>query len=84
VCQARDRLELDSKVGLRSMPLDLLRLLAILKGNIGRFVPLGEGGFLVLTSELRNRVECMAAYSEAHDRGFCIHPLAAVWVSHAW
>ncbi|WP_225861237.1 DEAD/DEAH box helicase [Ideonella benzenivorans] len=45
--------------------LGLQQLLALQKGRKSRFVPLGEGRFLALTQELRERLEALATVAEA-------------------
>jgi superfamily II DNA or RNA helicase len=46
----------------------------------GRYVPLGEAGFVALTAELRERLEELAALAEAADGGVRVNPLAALAV----
>ena len=57
---------------------ELQQLLALLDRSPSRFVPLGDGQFLALTEEFRQRLNELRGVSERHGKGFRIHPLAAV------
>jgi SNF2-related domain len=57
---------------------ELQQLLAILDRSPSRFVPLGDGQFLALTEEFRQRLNELRGVSERHGKGFRIHPLAAL------
>ncbi len=57
---------------------ELQQLLALLDRSPSRFVPLGDGQFLALTEEFRQRLNELRGVSERHGKGFRIHPLAAL------
>jgi SNF2 family DNA or RNA helicase len=57
---------------------ELQQLLALLDRSPSRFVPLGDGQFLALTEEFRQRLNELRGVSEKHGKGFRIHPLAAL------
>ena len=57
--------------------MDLRRLLELLEQTPGRFVPLGEGRFLALTREFRQRLEELSGLGELTAKGVRVHPLAA-------
>ena len=58
--------------------LDLRRLLELIQRVPGRFVPLGEGRFLALTREFRQRLEEVGDLGEPTADGVRLHPLAAL------
>ncbi|MBL8251665.1 MAG: ATP-dependent helicase, partial [Candidatus Competibacter sp.] len=58
--------------------LDLRRLLELIERAPGRFVPLGEGRFLALTREFRQRLEEVGDLGEPTAKGVRLHPLAAL------
>ncbi len=58
--------------------LDMRKLLALLQQTPGRFLPLGEGQFLALTSAFRKRLEDLASFTEPTAQGVRFHPLAAL------
>lgn len=58
--------------------LDMQQLLDLLDQSTGRFVPLGDGQFLALTQEFRQRLEELRAYGEKSGKGLRLHPLAAL------
>jgi SNF2 family DNA or RNA helicase len=57
---------------------ELQQLLTLLDRSPSRFVPLGDGQFLALTEEFRQRLNELRGVSERHGKGFRIHPLAAL------
>jgi superfamily II DNA or RNA helicase len=57
---------------------ELQQLLALLDQSPSRFIPLGDGQFLALTEEFRQRLNELRGVSERHGKGFRIHPLAAL------
>jgi superfamily II DNA or RNA helicase len=57
---------------------ELQQLLALLDRSPSRFIPLGDGQFLALTEEFRQRLNELRGVSERHGKGFRIHPLAAL------
>jgi superfamily II DNA or RNA helicase len=58
--------------------LDLRRLLELAEQAPGRFVPLGEGRFLALTREFRQRLEEIGGLGEPTAKGVRLHPLVAL------
>lgn len=60
--------------------LNLQQLLAWSSEGKGRFVPLGEGQYLALTSELRARIEELATVADQHKGETRIPQLAAPWL----
>ncbi|MEO5345754.1 MAG: DEAD/DEAH box helicase [Magnetococcus sp. YQC-9] len=56
--------------------LEMERLLELLRGREGRFVPLGDGRFLALTELFRKRLAELDAFSEKQSKGRRFHPLA--------
>jgi SNF2 family DNA or RNA helicase len=58
--------------------LELQQLLALLDGSPNRFIPLGDGQFLALTQEFRQRLDELKAISDRHGKGLRVHPLAAL------
>lgn len=61
-----------------SLVLDMKRLLDLLKTTPTRFIPLGDGQFLALTSEFRKRLDELAACVERKGKDIRLHPLAAL------
>jgi SNF2 family DNA or RNA helicase len=58
--------------------LDLKALLALLEAHPGKYLPLGDGGFLALTQSLRRRLQDLGALGERRGGGLRLHPLAAL------
>ncbi len=58
--------------------LELQQLLTLLDGSHSRFIPLGDGQFLALTQEFRQRLDELRAISDRHGKGLKVHPLAAL------
>ena len=58
--------------------LELQQLLALLDGSPNRFIPLGDGQFLALTQEFRQRLDELRSISDRHGKGLRMHPLAAL------
>ncbi|MDX9834675.1 MAG: DEAD/DEAH box helicase, partial [Desulfobulbus sp.] len=58
--------------------LGMQQLLELVQATPHRFLPLGDGEFVVLTRELRRRLEELAAYVERRGRKLTLHPLAAL------
>jgi len=71
--KATGSLEIDD-----SLSLSLRQLLDILSSSTGRFIPLDDGTFLTITSQLRKRLDELRAYSEGHGKGVRFVPLAAL------
>ena len=57
--------------------IDMVQLIAFAREAGGRFVPLGEGGYLTLTDDLKRRIDDIAALGEVTKDGVRMHPLAA-------
>ncbi len=70
---ATGELELDN-----DSVLQLQELLELLKNNPSRFVKLGEGQFLALTEEFRQRLNDLETFSEKHGKGRRFHPLSSL------
>ncbi len=58
--------------------LDMLRLLELLDKTPSRFIPLGDGQFIALTQQFRNRLDEFRRLSEKHGKGTRFNPLAAL------
>jgi superfamily II DNA or RNA helicase len=58
--------------------LELQQLLALLDRTPSRFIPLGDGQFLALTQEFRQRLDELRLVSTRGKKGMGIHPLAAL------
>ncbi len=61
-----------------STVMDIKKVLDLLDSGKGRFIKLDEGKYMVLTRQLKKRLEDMKAYSERHSKGVHMHPLAAL------
>jgi superfamily II DNA or RNA helicase len=61
-----------------TLVLDMQQLLALMEQTPGRFIPLGDGQFLALTQEFRQRLDELRTFSEKHGKGLRVHPLAAL------
>ncbi|MFZ2988861.1 DEAD/DEAH box helicase, partial [Ideonella sp.] len=66
-----------------SLVLGLQQLINLASGRKSRFVPLGDGRFLALTQELRERLDDMAAVAEA-QRGANLAALRIPTVAAPW
>ena len=72
-------LELDE-----AMVLDMKRLVELARKNPGRFLPLGDGEYLALTEEFRQRLEDLSFFTEigrqtdSAEQKLMVHPLAAM------
>ncbi len=60
--------------------IELKTLLEKLKKSRSRFIPMGDGQFLALTQEFRNRLEELITYGDTNssDDEVLVHPLAAI------
>ena len=56
---------------------DMRRLLELSRSARGRFLPLGDGAFIALTEEFREKLEEVHSFAERHGRGARFHSLAA-------
>ena len=57
--------------------LDMRRLLELVRGSHGTFIPMGRGEYLALTHELRQRLDELAAFSDEQAGALRQSPLAA-------
>jgi superfamily II DNA or RNA helicase len=62
------------------LTLGLTELIRLAAATPGRFIPLGEGQYLALTDEFRQRIEELALLGEVRREGLRFHPLAAAAV----
>jgi superfamily II DNA or RNA helicase len=75
---SKEWFELEGEVKLnQGLALDLQKLVEMAKDTPGRFIDLGDGDFIALSSRLRKRLEELTAYAEPHGKGFRVHPLTA-------
>lgn len=58
--------------------IDLKTLLDKVRESHSRFIPLGDGQFLALTQEFRNRIEELIQFGDPVDDEIHVHPLAAL------
>jgi SNF2-related domain/Helicase conserved C-terminal domain len=58
--------------------MELQQLLGLLDQTPGRFIPLGDGQFLALTKEFRQRLDELRLVSTKHGKKLGMHPLAAL------
>lgn len=72
----RDWFAVDGELCLDEQVIDMRQLLALLEQTPGRFLPLGEGQFLALTAEFRQRLEALRGFGEPLAQGVRFHPLA--------
>ncbi|QWV95180.1 DEAD/DEAH box helicase [Geomonas oryzisoli] len=78
VKQAKDYFELEGEVKVNeALALDLRQLVDLARGAQGRFVELGDGEFLALSSQLRRYLDDLAACADPHGAAFRFHPLAS-------
>lgn len=57
--------------------IDMARLLEFSRQSGGRYIPLGEGGFVALTEDLRRRIDEFASLGDVSGSGLRVHALAA-------
>ncbi len=60
------------------LTIDLRRLLQLTARSSSRFIPLGRGQFLTLSTRLRRQLETILAYGIEKDDTMLLHPLAAL------
>jgi SNF2 family DNA or RNA helicase len=58
--------------------IDHKTLLEKVRESHSRFIPLGDGQFLALTQEFRNRIEELIQFGEVREDEVHVHPLAAL------
>jgi superfamily II DNA or RNA helicase len=58
--------------------MELQQLLGLLDSTPGKFIPLGDGQFLALTQEFRQRLDELRLISTKHGKKLGMHPLAAL------
>jgi superfamily II DNA or RNA helicase len=73
----RDWFDLDGELRLDEQVFNMRQLLELIEQAPGRFLPLGEGRFLALTEEFRQRLEELRGFGEPSAKGVRFHPLAA-------
>ena len=77
----RDWLELGGGLALdEDKVLEMRALVEWARSSRGRYVPLGEAGYLALTAELRERIDELAALADVADGGVRVDPMAALAV----
>lgn len=73
----RDWFEMKGELQLdEDLVLDMKHLLALVQATPNRFLPLGEGEYLALTEEFRQRLDELNSYCEKHGNAVRFHPLA--------
>ncbi|MBJ6751120.1 SNF2-related protein [Geomonas anaerohicana] len=78
VRQAKDYFELEGEVKINEgLALDLRQLVDLARSAHGRFVELGDGEFLALSSQLRRYLDDLAACADPSGAAFRFHPLAS-------
>ncbi|MBU5612421.1 DEAD/DEAH box helicase [Geomonas azotofigens] len=78
VRQAKDYFELAGEVNVNEeLALDLRQLVDLARNAQGRFVELGDGEFIALSSQLRRYLDDLAACADPSGAAFRFHPLAA-------
>jgi superfamily II DNA or RNA helicase len=76
--ESKDWFEIDGEIKVnQGLALDLQQLVNLVKEGAGRFIPLGDGDFLALSTELRKHLGDIAAYADPHGKAFRFHPLAS-------
>ncbi len=58
--------------------MDMQSLLALIDTTPGRFLPVGENEFVALTQQFRERLDALAAYTEADNNGRRFAPVSAI------
>jgi superfamily II DNA or RNA helicase len=58
--------------------MELQQLLGLLDNAPGKFIPLGDGQFMALTQEFRQRLDELRLISTKHGKKLGMHPLAAL------
>ncbi|MBU5636361.1 DEAD/DEAH box helicase [Geomonas sp. Red69] len=78
VRQAKDYFELEGEVKVNEgLALDLRQLVELARNAQGRFVELGDGEFLALSSQLRRYLDDLTSCADPHGAAFRFHPLAS-------
>ncbi|WP_224982530.1 DEAD/DEAH box helicase [Geomonas agri] len=78
VRQAKDYFELAGEVKINEeLVLDLRQLVDLARNAQGRFVELGDGEFIALSSQLRRYLDDLAACADPSGSAFRFHPLAS-------
>ncbi|MFZ2631746.1 MAG: DEAD/DEAH box helicase [Desulfosalsimonadaceae bacterium] len=70
--KATGNLQIDDQLSV-----DLKKILELLDGARGRFIPLDDGVFVAVTKGLRKRLEELKAFSDPHGDGVRFSPLAS-------
>ena len=77
----QDWFAVDGKLKLdHNLVLDIQHLLELLGQSPSRFVRLGDGEFLALTQEFRQRLEELRGFTQRKGKGIGFHPLAVLAV----
>ena len=77
----QDWFAVDGKLKLDdNLVLDIQHLLQLLEQSPSRFVRLGDGEFLALTQEFRQRLEELRGFTQRKGKGIGFHPLAVLAV----
>ncbi|QXE92220.1 ATP-dependent helicase [Geomonas subterranea] len=78
VRQAKDYFEIEGEVKINEgLALDLRQLVDLARNAQGRFVELGDGEFLALSSQLRRYLDDLTACADPSGAAFRFHPLAS-------
>ena len=66
-----------------NLVLDMENLLALLEQTPSRFIPLGEGQFIALTQQFRQRLDELRAFGSRKGKGLQFHPLTSIVLEDA-
>lgn len=66
-----------------NMVLDMENLLALLDQTSSRFIPLGEGQFIALTQQFRQRLDELRAFGNKKGKGLQFHALTSIVLEDA-
>ena len=66
-----------------NLVLDMENLLALLEQTPSRFIPLGEGQFIALTQQFRQRLDELRAFGSKKGKGLQFHPLTSMVLEDA-
>ncbi len=66
-----------------NLVLDMENLLALLEQTPSRFIPLGEGQFIALTQQFRQRLDELRAFGSKKGQGLQFHPLTSMVLEDA-
>ncbi|MDY6901847.1 MAG: DEAD/DEAH box helicase, partial [Cyanobacteriota bacterium] len=75
----RDWFAVDGNLNLdENLVLDMQHLLELLKQSSSRFIRLGDGQFLALTKEFRQRLDELRAFTQRNGKGMGFHPTSVL------